>query len=576
MKKIIFILTVSLFCFPFEALAIGASLYLAPSTGTYTVGNTFSVQVRVNTGGVAVNAVDGSLVFNPDKLEVASIRKDESVFNLWVQEPSYSNALGSISFGGGRPTPGYTGSSGTIVTITFRAKTATLDTANVTFAGGSALADDGKGTNILTNMGSGAYRLVARETGPLEEPVYTPPETPAISVPSNAPAAPEVVSSTHPDPEQWYAKSSPEFSWKIPAGVTGVSFLLTEKSSSNPGSNSDGMIESKSYENLKDGIWYFHIKFQNQYGWGAITHRKVMIDTQPPGEFQVTVDNYNDLTNPSPVFRFFSQDAVSGIDRYEISVDNQRTTSTKENSYIPPPIEPGSFKAEVRAFDKANNFSFSSVNFEIKPIPGIPELTKVPESIRIGEMLVIEGKTLPDLSAVIYLQKGKDSPIAIEVKPDSQGKFSLNYDRVLIDGTYSVWARSKDERGALSLPSKVYPLKVGLPPFLRFGKIALDYLTTMATIILLIIGLLAVLIYFWYAVERWKKRLRKETKEVSQSVTAAFRALSQEVEEQIEKLDAKPGLTKSEKELKEKLQEALDISERFIGKEMEDVDKELE
>ena len=104
------------------------------------------------------------MIFNPDKLEVKSISKTDSIFTLWVQEPAFSNSLGTITFAGGKPSPGYTGAAGTINTITFKAKTATFATADLTFAVGSVLADDGKGTNILTNMGSGVYTIVARET----------------------------------------------------------------------------------------------------------------------------------------------------------------------------------------------------------------------------------------------------------------------------------------------------------------------------------------------------------------------------------------------------------------------------
>ena len=68
----------------------------------------------------------------------------------------------------------------------------------------------------------------------------------------------------------------------------------------------------------------------------------------------------------------------------------------------------------------------------------------------------------------------------------------------------------------------------------------------------------------------------KETKEVAQSVARAFRALREKVQEQIEHLDKKPGLTKGEKEVRDKLQDALNISEEFIGKEIKDIEKELE
>jgi len=576
MKKIFFLLIISLLYFGIvsDAQAIGASLYLSPSTGTYTVGNNFSVQVRVNTGGVAINAIDGTLVFNPDKLEVRSVSKSDSILSLWVQEPNFSNSLGTVTFAGGKPTPGYTGASGIIITITFRAKTATFETATVSFGGGSVLADDGKGTNVLTNMGSGVYKLIAREITPI------PPteEVPEEYVPTGVPAAPEVFSSSHPDPNQWYPNKNPEFNWKLPSDVIGVSLLLNQKPSSNPGPNSDGLMESKNYENIEDGVSYFHIKFENEYGWGTITHRKVLIDTQVPAPFEITVDNEGDPTNPTPIFIFQSEDSVSGIKYYEVKVGDQKATttaSTRENPYRPLPVPPGSQTVEVKAFDRAGNFASASADFEISPLP-TPEITKIPKNIRIGEVLEIEGKTLPVLTARIYIQKSKEEPITVKVKPDSEGIFVLSYEKLLTEGNYLVWARAEDERGALSYPTPNYPLEIGLPPFLKFGKIALDYLTTMITLIILIVGLIAVIFYAWYRIEIWRKRVRKEAKEVSQSVTAAFRALSQEVEEQIEKLDRKPGLTKAERDLRDKLQEALGISERFINKELEDVDKELE
>lgn len=61
-----------------------------------------------------------------------------------------------------------------------------------------------------------------------------------------------------------------------------------------------------------------------------------------------------------------------------------------------------------------------------------------------------------------------------------------------------------------------------------------------------------------------------------QAIYSAFRALREEIQEQIEYLDKKPGLTPSEKKVRDKLQESLNISEEFISKELKDVKKELE
>ena len=60
-----------------------------------------------------------------------------------------------------------------------------------------------------------------------------------------------------------------------------------------------------------------------------------------------------------------------------------------------------------------------------------------------------------------------------------------------------------------------------------------------------------------------------------QPILQAFKSLREEVEEQIECLDKKPGLTDSERKVRDKLKKVLDISKQFIKKELKDVEKEL-
>lgn len=560
------------------AKAANGSLYLSPSSGEYTVGNTFSVQVKLNSGGVAINAADGTLVFSPDKLEVRSISKTDSIFSLWIQEPVFSNSLGTINFAGGKPTPGFTGAAGVIITITFKARTATIEPAKLTFAAGSILADDGKGTNILTSMGSGSYTLVARAITPLpseeKEEEYVP-----SSLPGQAPLAPAVSSPTHPYENKWYSNNDPEFAWKLPSDVTGVSLLLHQNPGGDPGPTSDGLLESQKYENVEDGLWYFHVKFENESGWGAILHRKVLIDTKKPEAFEITVDNKGDATNPTPVLYFKTTDSLSGIDYYEIKIGEVQASTTqagtKENPYQPPPVPAGKYTAEVKAFDKAGNFVSASLKLEISSIEP-PKITKIPKSILLGEILAIEGTAVPEITVRIYIQKTEKEPILEKIKADSEGKFALSFQKTLTKGDYLVWAQAEDKRGALSYPTKKYELEVGLPPFLKFGKIVLDYLTTIVTLIILIVGAVAVIVYIWYRVSIWRKRVGKETRQVARAVTEAFGTLRKEVGEQIALLDKKPGLSKGEKEIRDKLKTALDISEKLISKEVKDVKKALE
>ena len=560
---IIFLFLAFLFDLP-DANA--ASLYFSSSSNSYTVGDIFTVNVLVNTEGQAINAAESTINFPIDFLEVISTNKSGAIFSLWVEEPAFSNSAGTISFVGGLPTPGFNGTAGKIISVVFRAKKA--GSATVIFASGVVRANDGFGTDILKTRSQLQFTLVSAEASP--------PTTPAAAA---TPEAPKVFSLTHPNSDKWYPNNSPEFAWQLPSDVNGVSVLLHKKPDANPGNISDGLIESKKFEEVEDGAWYFHIKFRNQYGWGEITHRKVLIDTEKPEPFEVSVDNEGNPTNPTPLFSFQTDDSLSGIDHYTVEIDGYQVSVSPQEAkegFRPAPQGPGSLTALVKAFDKAGNFSQASVNFTIEPIGGI-EITKIPSRIQVGEILEVEGKTLANIIARVYVQKeGEEEIIMEKVYTDAEGRFILRYGGALATGKYFVWAQGEDARGALTTPTQKYTVEIGLPPFLKFGKIALDYLSIMITLIVLIIGAIAIIFYSWYQISVWRKRARAETQEVSQSVRAAFRALREEVEEQISQLDQKPGLTKKEKAIRDKLQEALDMSEKFIGKEIEDVEKELE
>lgn len=153
-----------------------ASLSISPQTGVYSVGSTFSARILVNTSGGSVNAAEGTLSFNPKELSVVSIGKGSSIFNLWTIEPSFSNTKGTVTFGGGSPS-GYTGSSGVILSVTF--KVLAQGTPKVSFSQGSVLAADGRGTNVLSNMQGGTYTTSASASSPEAEAVieYVAPKT---------------------------------------------------------------------------------------------------------------------------------------------------------------------------------------------------------------------------------------------------------------------------------------------------------------------------------------------------------------------------------------------------------------
>ena len=99
--------------------AAGAMLYVSPEENTYMVGEEFSVVIKIDSGTTEINATEAVLSYSADKLSVKRVSKSGSIFNLWVQEPSFSNSAGTIVFEGIVLNPGYTGSAGKIITINF-------------------------------------------------------------------------------------------------------------------------------------------------------------------------------------------------------------------------------------------------------------------------------------------------------------------------------------------------------------------------------------------------------------------------------------------------------------------------
>lgn len=176
MMRILKILFVALAIFSVGEAAQAASLYFSPSSGTYGTDRNFSVSVMVSTDQ-AMNAASGLINFPTDKLEVISVSKNGSIFNLWVQEPSFSNsgAVGNVSSEGIVLNPGFIGSAGRILNITFQAKSE--GAASVKFVNGSVLANDGQGTNILSRLGTGSYTLqrgLEPKPGPQAPPLLPP------------------------------------------------------------------------------------------------------------------------------------------------------------------------------------------------------------------------------------------------------------------------------------------------------------------------------------------------------------------------------------------------------------------
>ena len=370
LKLVLFVSTVF---FTLVTFSYAADLSLSPSTGTYSVGQTFSVTVRAVPNGANINAVESTLSYNPAVLSVVSISKAGSAFSLWTTEPSFSNANGTIEYGGGSPSPFTTTSN--LLSITFRTVAEGTGTVSVTEA--SVLAADGRGTDVY-NQATNASFTVTAASAPTPTPTPTP-ATPAEDDESDndeaiifgdPPRQPEVGSPIFLDADVWYSKTEGVFTWTLPFDVNVIAIEVSNSPNNVPQENEDAIIDPPVEEFaitrdiISDGVQYLSVNFKNQVGWGAVINRKLQIDTTPPEPFAIRVQAGTSASS-FPLLQFEANDVTSGVQYYDMTIaSNEPIRVTPDEArlgYLLKELEDGTYTVKVVATDMAGNIRESSV-----------------------------------------------------------------------------------------------------------------------------------------------------------------------------------------------------------------------
>ncbi len=480
--------------FLFSQQVLAADISISPSSGSYSSGQSFTVSVQTNPQGKSVNAVEAKMTFDNTKLSVTGVSKTGSVFSLWTTEPTFSNSAGTIDFGGGSPSPFSTKS--TLMTITF--KVLGEGTGKVSVASASVLAADGLGTDVYTGSTGATYTLSAAAVAqPVEEEpekkVEEPEDADATITFGDPPRAPEAGSTVFLDPEIWYATKVGVFTWEVPFDVDVMALDISTSSEYEPKTVYDPPIDQLSLgeDLLSDGVQYLTMQYKNTVGWGAILHRKLMIDTTPPEKFAVNVRAGNSAS-AFPLLTFDAHDETSGILKYEMSIaDGEPVLITPDEAkigYLLKDLVDGTYTINVTAYDFAGNKMESS--------------------------------------SAVLITAGWNPPVEVVV-------------------TSSIWDYFKGKN---------------------------------LFIILLLLGLISQSLYMLFQKKQHELReqkLRKETKEIQDQMEKIFSALRDEIYDQINMITKHERLSKKEKEAVEGLNQALEVSETLIEKEITDVSKIL-
>lgn len=569
--KISFVAFVLLFSYQ----AYAATLSVSPGTGVYTAGQTFTARVVVNTSGKAINAADGTLKFNPNELSVVSVSKG-TTFNLWTAEPAFSNSAGTVTFSGGTPT-GYTGSAGTVINVTFRAKAA--GSPKVTFSNGSVLAADGLGTNVLTSMSGGSYTIAAADVTPE-------PETIEYIAPANTPGTPQITSTTHPNDSSWYQTKDAELAWTLPGDVVAIRTLLDSNSGSIPTKVYDTPISSIRLSDLDEGVQYFHLQFKNAEGWGRVAHYRLAVDTAKPTKFEIALAEDADLSSPNQTLYFTTEDATSRVATFKVQLDGgepfEYTDQTGSSTMLLSELSPGYHSLIIEAFDEAGNSIIGSFSFSVLAFDR-PQFTEYPSEINEEVIPVIKGITRPnsrvDVTVIRLNSTAEDATRTYTMQSAEDGVFSFIPDGTFTLGVYELTAVATDQYGAQSEVSDPIRIVVQQPGYLKIGSLVVNILSV-------VIPLLALLALFfigmWYLIFRLRSlrsSVSRETQEALSILNKEFTALHTEFEKQKELLIASrktKKLTKAEEKLIETMNASLDKAQKRVAKEVGDVEDIVE
>jgi len=514
---------------------MAASFNLPVTANNVKIGDKLSANIQIDSEGSTINAGQATLNFPANILQVDSFDKLNSVFSFWLQDPTLSNADGTLSFAAGS-TSGFAGPSLQVLTVNFSA--ISNGTANIVLTNGAISAADGSGTNVLSKLNGAVITVSPKVTAPAIAAVPAPVQiTRPVAPATGLPIKPVLTVPLYPDSTAWYNLSSVFFaSWALPADVSDVATAINKNPTYTP-KTSEGLFNNKSFPALDSGIWYLHVRFGNSIGWGPTAHYRLAVDTLPPTAFDAKLSQGASSDNPAPSVSFSTGDPLSGVKSYYVKIDSADKIIIQGSPYTLPPQKPGKHSLIVGVQDGAGNITEDTIQFEILPIQA-PIITSVSNNIYSGEGgLVISGQSLPNISILVAV-KGQAGNLVYSFTAVStgDGKWGTKFDTPLKNGTYYVEATAKDSRGALSLPVKSGLINVVDRPLMIILGVPI---TATEMIVLLLLILIGGYIIGWYTGNLISNKMARRILISQRDVSASFNVIRNDVDSALKAWDDK-------------------------------------
>lgn len=304
-----------------------------------------------------------------------------------------------------------------------------------------------------------------------------------------------------------------------------------------PEVGSQAFLDPDKWYNETDGIFTWELPFDVT---AVAVELATSSDHEPKEEYDPPIEE----------FVVSSENLIDGVQYLSVQFKNQvgwgGVTNRKIQIDTKPP-EP--FKINVQTANSKTGFPL--IVFDAQDVTS---------GIEKYEMIIADGEPIevtPDEARLGYLLKElEDGTYTIKVTAyDKAGNTTVATTPVLITAG---WVKQVADESGPSFWSFFTPVNIFI-------------------IILILISLFefAYIIYERRQFRKTEEKLRKETREIQDQMEKIFSALRDEIYDQINTITKRPRLSKKEKEAVDGLNQALEVSETLIEKEINDVKKIL-
>lgn len=493
-KSFIFISTF-IACGIFSASA--ATMILVPEKQTVGLQEKIIIKILVDSEGKGFNVAQATIRFPKSLMTALKPNKASSVFSFWLEEPAISNDQGVISFIGGAPY-GVSGKSIEILSLEFTPKG--IGSGEVSIVDAAITSSDGSGVNIISGTSNTKINV---SLSPIKTESIISPITQTPKIASGLPELPKINIPLYPDRTSWYNSLTPfTVTWSLSSDISGINTAINHTPDFVLKEESKGVYDDETFEPLRNGIQYFHIRFKNNVGWGPTFHYRLAIDTVPPVNFTVKQINSEDETCPTITLQFKTTDALSGLRGYVVIIDG------KSEPMIPiekfkgqidtPPLLPGDHNIQVQAIDLADNVSISpNLSIHIKSII-CPILSLNNQKIIYTDgsiNLNVSGYAEPETIILANIYRSDVIVDSGTTSVNKDGGWTYSSKNTLPQGVYIVHIREKDKRGAISDEVLSSPITIKGMPIFQIGPLHFDLKETFTALFIILVIIITTLVY---------------------------------------------------------------------------------